>query len=103
MEGSMVRLEQWQIQRWIERIPVHIKELIRLEGGMNIRKEGAGVARLKTIWQAIRQSVVAEVAAEVVAAAAAIVAAVKLIQIRSQSCHSRLHTMLVYSVFYHVT
>ncbi|KAF8416770.1 hypothetical protein EV426DRAFT_706748 [Tirmania nivea] len=26
-------LEQWRIQRWIERIPYHIQEVIRLEGG----------------------------------------------------------------------
>jgi hypothetical protein len=32
-------LSQDQIQRWIERIPVHIQEIIRLEGG-NEYKEG---------------------------------------------------------------
>jgi hypothetical protein len=26
-------LEQWRIQRWIERIPHHIQEVIRLKGG----------------------------------------------------------------------
>ena len=65
---------------------------------MSIRKEGAGAARLKTIWKAIRQAVVAEVAAAAAAAKAAIEAAVKLIQIlnRSQSCSSGyLHTMLL--------
>jgi hypothetical protein len=33
-------LEQWRIQAWIERIPRHIKEVIRLEGGNDYR-EGA--------------------------------------------------------------
>jgi hypothetical protein len=32
-------LSQDQIQRWIERIPVYIQEIIRLEGG-NEYKEG---------------------------------------------------------------
>ena len=32
-------LEQWRIQAWIERIPRHIEEIIRLEGG-NGYKEG---------------------------------------------------------------
>jgi hypothetical protein len=34
------KLEQWRIQAWIERIPRHIKEVIRLEGGNDYR-EGA--------------------------------------------------------------
>ena len=33
-------LDQWRIQRWIERIPRHIQEVIRLEGG-NEYREGA--------------------------------------------------------------
>ena len=32
-------LEQWRIQRWIERIPYHIQEVIRCEGG-NEYQEG---------------------------------------------------------------
>ncbi|RPB29303.1 hypothetical protein L211DRAFT_776011, partial [Terfezia boudieri ATCC MYA-4762] len=31
--ASMEDLEQWRIQRWIKRIPCHIQEVIRLEGG----------------------------------------------------------------------
>lgn len=34
-------LEQWRIQRWIERIPHHIQEIIRLNGG-NEYSEGVG-------------------------------------------------------------
>jgi hypothetical protein len=33
-------MEQWRCQAWIERIPRHIQEIIRLEGG-NEYKEGA--------------------------------------------------------------
>jgi hypothetical protein len=39
-------LPQEKIQAWIERIPVHIKEIIRLEGG-NEYKEGRDVRRLQ--------------------------------------------------------
>ena len=39
-------LEQPRIQQWIERIPVHIREVIRLEGG-NEYKEGRGVGRVR--------------------------------------------------------
>jgi hypothetical protein len=31
-------LEQWRIQRWIERIPRHIQEIIRLKGGNEYRE-----------------------------------------------------------------
>jgi hypothetical protein len=31
-------LPQSQIQQWIERIPIHIKEIIRLEGGNEYKR-----------------------------------------------------------------
>ena len=64
---------------------MHIKELIWLEGGNEYKEGRCGRGKTKTIWQAIRQAVVAEVAAAA-AAAAAIVAVVKLLN-RSQSCN----------------
>ena len=39
-------LEQWRIQQWIECIPKHIQEVIRLEGG-NEYKEGRGLGRVR--------------------------------------------------------
>ena len=39
-------LEQWRIQQWIERIPKHIQEVIRLEGG-NEYKEGRELGRVR--------------------------------------------------------
>ena len=32
-------LSQEQIQPWIERIPIHLQEIIRLEGGNEYKKE----------------------------------------------------------------
>jgi hypothetical protein len=38
-------LEQWRIQAWIERIPRHIQEVIRCEGGNEYREGAADSAR----------------------------------------------------------
>ena len=38
-------LEQWRIQRWIERIPRHIQEIIRLKGGNEYRKGSSDTPR----------------------------------------------------------
>ncbi|RYC77279.1 hypothetical protein BFJ63_vAg19847 [Fusarium oxysporum f. sp. narcissi] len=41
-EGGWKELRQAQIRAWIERIPVHVKKIIELEGG-NEYKEGRGI------------------------------------------------------------
>ena len=38
------KLEQERIQRWVERIPVHIEEIIRLEGGNEYIEGSEGVS-----------------------------------------------------------
>jgi hypothetical protein len=43
------QLPQAQIQAWIERIPVHIQEILRLEGGSGYR-EGRSGEKKHTIW-----------------------------------------------------
>ena len=53
-------LEQWRIQAWIERIPRHIEEIIRLEGGNECREGKANRARrfkapLEEEWEDIPQ------------------------------------------------
>ena len=45
-------LEQWRIQAWIERIPRHIQEVIRLEGGNEYREGAADSAR---DWKALKK------------------------------------------------
>jgi hypothetical protein len=40
-------LEQWQIQSWIERIPHHIQEVIRLEGDDSYREGAEDQARTR--------------------------------------------------------
>lgn len=49
-------LEQWRIQRWIERISYHIQEVLRLEGG-NEYSEGhpRPAKRDKEYWLAIHR------------------------------------------------
>jgi hypothetical protein len=39
------KLEQWQIQKWIERIPRHIQQIIELEGDNNYREGKTDKAR----------------------------------------------------------
>jgi transposase len=36
-------MPQEKIQEWIERIYIHIQEVIKLDGGMSTKKEGAKV------------------------------------------------------------
>ena len=45
-------LEQWRIQAWIERIPRHIKEVIRCEGGSEYRE---GAAECQRDWKALKR------------------------------------------------
>ena len=45
-------LEQWRIQAWIKRIPRHIKEVIRCEGGNNYIK---GAANSTRNWKALKR------------------------------------------------
>jgi hypothetical protein len=45
-------LEQWRIQAWIERIPRHIQEVIRCEGGNEYREGAADNAR---DWKALKR------------------------------------------------
>ena len=40
-------LDQTRIQRWVDRIKIHIKEIIRLEGG-NEYMEGSGGVSFRT-------------------------------------------------------
>jgi arsenate reductase-like glutaredoxin family protein len=40
-------LSQEQIQRWIERIPVHIQEIIRLEGGNEYKEDNTSNDHLR--------------------------------------------------------
>jgi hypothetical protein len=44
-------LEQWRIQAWIERIPRHIKEVIRCEGGNEYRE---GAAECQRDWKTLK-------------------------------------------------
>ena len=53
-------LEQWRIQAWIERIPRHIEEIIRLEGGNEYREGKVDRARrfkapLEEEWEDVQQ------------------------------------------------
>ena len=45
-------LEQWRIQAWIERIPRHIQEVIRCEGGNEYREGAADNTR---DWKALKR------------------------------------------------
>ena len=49
-------LEQWRIQRWIERIPHHIKEVIKLEGG-NEYKEGCSTSGIQNETRRTQQDI----------------------------------------------
>lgn len=53
-------LPQWKIQEWIERIPIHIQNIIRLEGGNEYkegRRTGKGTEREATAVKAIKINV----------------------------------------------
>ena len=38
------KLEQERIRRWVERIPVHIEEILRLDGGNEYMEGSEGVS-----------------------------------------------------------
>ena len=53
-------LPQWKIQEWIKRIPIHIQNIIRLEGGNEYkegRRTGKGTEREATAVKAIKINV----------------------------------------------
>jgi len=48
-------LEQWRIQRWIECIPYHIEQALKLEGGNEYKEGHPRESRDKAYWIALRQ------------------------------------------------
>jgi len=48
-------LEQWRIQRWIERIPYHIQEVLRLQGRNEYLEGHPRTKRDKAYWAALQR------------------------------------------------
>ena len=48
-------LEQWRIQRWIERIPYHIEQVLKLEGGNEYKEGHPTTTKDKAYWSALRR------------------------------------------------
>jgi len=51
----MEDLEQWRIQRWIERIPYHIEQVLKLEGGNEYKEGYPTTTKDKAYWSALLQ------------------------------------------------